>query len=120
MIDFRGTVLLPKAKGQAIVESKQGRTEIDAHFEGLAAPQGFGLEYMTYVLWAIPPEGRPRNLGEIVAGSLADYLQRHPEIEMRCSRSGERLFYTTDSTEDFDNHAGIFYGKLLRSTHVLL
>jgi len=65
-IDFQGTVLLPKAKGQAIVESKQGRTEIDAHFDNLTTSQGFGLEYMTYVLWAITPEGRPRNLGEIV------------------------------------------------------
>jgi outer membrane protein OmpA-like peptidoglycan-associated protein len=65
-IDFRGTVLLPKAKGEAIVESKQGRTEIEARFDNLSSPQGFGLEYMTYVLWAITPEGRPRNLGEIV------------------------------------------------------
>ncbi|HLX66798.1 MAG TPA: glutamate racemase [Puia sp.] len=58
--------------------------------------------------------------GEIVAASLADYLQRHHEIATRCSRNGERLFYTTDSTEDFDNHAGIFYGEGLRSSHVLL
>lgn len=58
--------------------------------------------------------------GEIVANSLADYLQRHPEIETRCSRNGERLFYTTNSTEDFDNHASIFYGGELRSSHVLL
>jgi glutamate racemase len=58
--------------------------------------------------------------GEIVANSLADYLQRHPEMEKRCSRHGERLFYTTDSTEDFDNHASIFYGGELRSSHVLL
>ena len=58
--------------------------------------------------------------GEIVANSLADYLQRHPEIEGRCSRHGERLFYTTDSTEDFDSHARIFYGRELRSSHVLL
>src|SRR5258708_35248696 len=65
-IDFRGTVLLPRAKGEAIVESKQGRTEIDARFDNLSTPQGFGLEYMTYVLWAITPEGRPRNLAEIV------------------------------------------------------
>jgi glutamate racemase len=58
--------------------------------------------------------------GEIVANSLADYLQRHPEIESRCSRRGERIFYTTDSTEDFDEHASIFYGRALRSSHVLL
>lgn len=81
-IDFRGTVLLPKAKGQAIVESKQGRTEIDAHFENLAAPQGFGLEYMTYVLWAITPEGRPRNLGEVVANS-SDKASLHVTTDLK-------------------------------------
>lgn len=81
-IDFRGTVLLPKAKGQAIVESKQGRTEIEAHFEGLAAPQGFGLEYMTYVLWAITPEGRPRNLGEVVANS-SDKANLHVTTDLK-------------------------------------
>jgi glutamate racemase len=58
--------------------------------------------------------------GEIVASSLADYLQRHPEIETRCSRHGERAFHTTDSTEDFDNHASTFYGRELRSRHALL
>ena len=58
--------------------------------------------------------------GEIVADSLADYLQRHPEIGHRLSRNGQTRFYTTDSTEDFDNHASIFYGKDLHSTHVLL
>lgn len=68
-IDFRGTVLLPKLKGEATVESKLGRTDIDARFDNLTSPQGFGLENMTYVLWAITPEGRPRNLGEVVANS---------------------------------------------------
>src|ERR1051325_9002894 len=66
-IDFRGTVLLPQAKGSAIVESRQGRTEIDARFEKMAAPQRFGTEYLTYVLWALTPDGRPHNLGEVVA-----------------------------------------------------
>jgi glutamate racemase len=56
--------------------------------------------------------------GEIVATSLANYLSRHPEIESRCSKKGGRLFYTTDSTTDFDNHAGIFYGEIVRSNHV--
>jgi hypothetical protein len=69
IIDMRGTVLLPKVKGEAIVESKQGRTEIDVRLDNLVTPQGFGLEYMTYVLWAITPEGRPRNLGEFVGNS---------------------------------------------------
>ncbi|WP_276504337.1 glutamate racemase [Terrimonas pollutisoli] len=56
--------------------------------------------------------------GEIVAESLEDYLLRHPEIETACSKNGERSFYTTDSTEDFDNHATIFFGEMVRSQHL--
>lgn len=58
--------------------------------------------------------------GEIVAKSLADYLSRHPEIESHCSKNGKREFYTTDSTEDFDNHATNFYGESVSSHHVNL
>jgi outer membrane protein OmpA-like peptidoglycan-associated protein len=68
-IDFRGTVLLPAAKGSAIVESKRGRIEIDAKFEHLDPPTRYGREYLTYVLWAITPEGRAKNLGELLANS---------------------------------------------------
>lgn len=68
-IDFRGTVLLPQAKGSATVESRKGRTEIQARFEKLNAPQRFGQEYLTYVLWALTPDGRPHNLGELVTNS---------------------------------------------------
>src|SRR6185437_13418655 len=49
-IDFRGTVLLPDAKGGAIVESKAGRVEIEAHFDHMLAPTRYGHEYLTYVL----------------------------------------------------------------------
>ncbi len=56
--------------------------------------------------------------GEIVAGSLHDYLQRHPEIEAQCSKNGQRKFYTTDSTEDFDNHATSFFGEAVGSERV--
>lgn len=56
--------------------------------------------------------------GEIVANSLADYLHRHPEMESRCSKQGTRVFYTTDSTEDFDAHASLFYGDVVRSKHI--
>jgi outer membrane protein OmpA-like peptidoglycan-associated protein len=69
IIGFQGTVLLPRAKGEATVESKRGRVVIDAKFEHLEAPTRFGPEYLTYVLWAITPEGRPKNLGELLAGS---------------------------------------------------
>ncbi|MGA8108265.1 MAG: OmpA family protein [Acidobacteriaceae bacterium] len=65
-IGFRGTSLLPMAKGGAEVSSLNGRTEIKAHFEGLGPANGFGIEYLTYVLWAITPEGRPVNLGEVL------------------------------------------------------
>ncbi|MFI5156303.1 MAG: glutamate racemase, partial [Chitinophagales bacterium] len=58
--------------------------------------------------------------GEIVANSLADYLNRHPAMEERISKNGQRIFYTTDSPEDFDRHANIFFGNKLHSIHVAL
>lgn len=58
--------------------------------------------------------------GNIVADSLADYLNRHPEIEEKCSKGGKLSFYTTDAAEDFDNKAAIFYGKPVKSTHLAL
>jgi len=66
----------------------------------------------------IPSAVRIVSQGEIVANSLVDYLQRHPEIENRCSKNGLRVFFTTDSTADFDQHASIFYDEKLTSTHV--
>lgn len=65
-IGLAGTSLLPDAKGSATVESRRGRTVIDAKFKGLKPANAFGVEYLTYVLWAITPEGRPMNLGEIL------------------------------------------------------
>lgn len=56
--------------------------------------------------------------GEIVAESLADYLLRHPEMEINCSKNGQRSFYTTDSAADFDSHAATFYGETIYSKHV--
>jgi len=58
--------------------------------------------------------------GEIVANSLGHYLLNHPEIEGNCSKNGKRNFFTTDSPEDFDNHAAIFFGKSVKSTHLSL
>jgi outer membrane protein OmpA-like peptidoglycan-associated protein len=65
-IGFQGTSLLPESKGSAIVESRRGRLVINAKFEGLRPANSFGVEYLTYVLWAITPEGRPVNLGEVL------------------------------------------------------
>ena len=58
--------------------------------------------------------------GEIVASSLKDYLKRHPEISKFCTTGGQRRFYTTDSTEEFDNHSTNFFGEVIQSQHVEL
>lgn len=67
-----------------------------------------------------PPGVTLLTQGKIVAGSLAHYLERHPEIAEKCSKQGHIAFYTTDSAEDFDNHAAIFYGKPVKSAHLAL
>jgi len=56
--------------------------------------------------------------GEIVAESLKDYLQRHPEVESKISKKGQRVFYTTDSIEDFNNKATIFFGERVEARHL--
>jgi len=56
--------------------------------------------------------------GNIVAKSLKDYLQRHSEIEAKCSKKATLEFFTTDSTEDFDKHSEIFFGEKVNSKHV--
>ena len=67
-LDFAGTELMPRANGQAKVESKKGYIEIEVEFGNLESPTSFGNEYLTYILWAISPEGRAINLGEILVG----------------------------------------------------
>ena len=71
-IAFVGTQLLPNGKGEAKVEARSGRTTIEAEFENLSPANGFGQEYLTYVLWAITPEGRPVNLGEVLPTGSKD------------------------------------------------
>jgi outer membrane protein OmpA-like peptidoglycan-associated protein len=65
-VDFHGTELMSGATGQARVEGKKSSVEIDAKFDGLDDPTRFGLEYLTYVLWTVSPQGRAENKGEIV------------------------------------------------------
>ena len=67
-VDFAGTDLMPSANGQAKVESKRGSIEIEVEFGNLQKPTTFGNEYLTYILWAISPEGRAVNLGEVLLG----------------------------------------------------
>jgi outer membrane protein OmpA-like peptidoglycan-associated protein len=67
-VDFAGTTLLPTAEGSAKVRSKRGTMEVEAEFGNLHSPTDFGGEYLTYVLWAISPEGHAVNLGELLVG----------------------------------------------------
>jgi outer membrane protein OmpA-like peptidoglycan-associated protein len=69
-VDFQGTPLMASSKGEAKVESERGVIHVSAKFERMAPPSSFGPEYLTYVLWAISPDGRPVNLGEL---TLSDY-----------------------------------------------
>ena len=81
-IGFQGTSLLPNAKGEAKVEAHNGRTSIDAEFENLSPANGFGTEYLTYVLWAITPEGRPVNLGEVLpSGKGKDHISVTTDLQ---------------------------------------
>jgi len=68
-VGFKGTMLLPLAKGEARVTSERGGIHIEAKLQGLTPANGFGAEYLTYVLWAITPDGRPNNLGEVLPSS---------------------------------------------------
>jgi outer membrane protein OmpA-like peptidoglycan-associated protein len=80
-IDFRGTELLPGARGEAKVESKQGYTEIEVEFDNLQPANRHGAEYLTYVLWAITPEGRTANLGEILLNGTKGKLNVTTELQ---------------------------------------
>ncbi|HEY3127834.1 MAG TPA: OmpA family protein [Acidobacteriota bacterium] len=80
-VDFRGTPLLPEARGEAKVESKQGAIKIETDFNELQPASKFGPEYLTYVLWAITPEGRPVNLGEVLLDGKKSYLNVTTELQ---------------------------------------
>ncbi|MGA2339360.1 MAG: OmpA family protein [Terracidiphilus sp.] len=67
-VDLAGTALLPSADGKAKVRSKRGTMEVEATFGNLQNPTTFGAEYLTYVLWAISPDGHAVNLGEVLIG----------------------------------------------------
>jgi glutamate racemase len=68
----------------------------------------------------LPPGTQLISQGSIVANSLEDYLVRHPELENRLSQTGERNFFTTDDPLDFEQHAGIFFGRPVSATMVHL
>jgi outer membrane protein OmpA-like peptidoglycan-associated protein len=74
-INFSGTNLLPGARGEAKVVSERGGLHISAEFKGLTPANGFGPEYITYVLWAISADGRPQNLGEVLPAGTKNNIE---------------------------------------------
>jgi outer membrane protein OmpA-like peptidoglycan-associated protein len=80
-IGFRGTALLPEARGEAKVESKQGVIKIDARMQKLQPATSFGPEYLTYVMWAITPEGRATNVGEVLLNGDNSKLDATTELQ---------------------------------------
>jgi outer membrane protein OmpA-like peptidoglycan-associated protein len=80
-INFAGTELMPKARGEAKVESKQGYIEIEVEFDNLSKPVTFGAEYMTYVMWAVTPEGRAINLGEVLLNGTRSKLDVTTDLQ---------------------------------------
>jgi outer membrane protein OmpA-like peptidoglycan-associated protein len=80
-VDFEGTPLLPDARGEARVQSKQGNIAIEAEFRGLQPATAYGPEYLTYVMWAITPEGRTTNLGEVLLNGTNSKLNVTSELQ---------------------------------------
>jgi len=80
-IGFRGTALMPQARGEAKVESKRGVIKIDADMEKLDPATKFGPEYLTYVMWAITPEGRATNVGEVLLNGDKSKLDATTELQ---------------------------------------
>ena len=80
-VGFVGTALMNMAKGEARVDSKTGATKIDVNFDKLGPAQVHGEEFLTYVLWAITPEGRAENLGEVMVEGDSAKLQTSTELQ---------------------------------------
>jgi outer membrane protein OmpA-like peptidoglycan-associated protein len=81
-VDFQGTDLLQRATGEAKVEGKKTNFEIDVKFQGLEDATKFGLEFLTYVAWAVSPEGRPVNLGELTLDhSGSAHLKAYTDLQ---------------------------------------
>jgi outer membrane protein OmpA-like peptidoglycan-associated protein len=90
-VNFQGTDLMQSARGVATVQYKRGATKISAEFEGLERPTSFGNEYLTFVLWAITPEGRPVNLGEVLVGE-----NHHSKLDVTTDLQAFALIVTAE------------------------
>ena len=100
-IDFRGTDLLPTAHGDAKVESRQGRIQISAEFEGLQPATKNGAENLTYVLWAVTPEGRTANLGEVLLDGTKSKLEVTTDLQVFALVVTAEPYYAVRQPSDF-------------------
>jgi len=80
-VDMQGTPLMPSASGEAKVQSRSGRVEVELNIAGLEPANKFGMEYLTYVLWAISPQGRAVNLGELVLNHGQSKVKATTELQ---------------------------------------
>src|SRR5215831_2080651 len=80
-ISLHGTDLMSNASGEAKVQGKKSSVEIEAKVEGLDDPTRFGLEYLTYVLWAVSPQGRAVNLGELVLDHHSSHVKAITDLQ---------------------------------------
>jgi outer membrane protein OmpA-like peptidoglycan-associated protein len=100
-IDFKGTELLPNARGEAKVESKQGYIEIEVEFDNLQTASRQGGEYLTYVMWAITPEGRTSNLGEVLLNGTKSKLNVTTELQVFGLVVTAEPYYAVTKPSDF-------------------
>ena len=90
---FQRHPLMPAARGEAKVESKQGYMEVEVEFDDLQSATRFGPEFLTYVMWAITPEGRATNMGEVILNGTKSKLECHDRTSgLRNDRHGRTLF----------------------------
>ena len=79
--EFQGSSIMPSATGEAKVEGKKNNIEVDAKFQGLEDSTKFGLEYLTYVLWAVSPQGRAMNLGELALDHGKGHIKAYTDMQ---------------------------------------
>ena len=124
-VDFVGTSLSPQARGDATVKGEKGYIEIDANFENLQAPSRFGPEYLTYVVWAITPEGRPTNLGELQVSGDDGELRVTTELQaFGLIVTAEPYFAVTQPSdvvvmENVPRKEGVFQDKTIGNIEVV-
>jgi outer membrane protein OmpA-like peptidoglycan-associated protein len=124
-IDFVGTPLSPQARGDATIKGEKGYIEIDANFENLQAPSRFGPEYLTYVVWAVTPEGRPTNLGELQVSGDDGELRVTTELQaFGLIVTAEPYFAVTQPSdvvvmENAPRQEGVFQDKTIGKVEVV-